>query len=241
MNPFAELLLRHRSIAPMVAHHRRFRRRSRSARAREPLHPSVARGAAIAGLHRTLPPPGRGAGPGARGRGRAARHADRLGQDAALRAWPCWSRSRRPRVEGAVPLSDQGAGAGSAGRFPRARRRAGGAASPALRDLRRRHSVSRGGARSAPIRPQALITNPDMLHMGSALPPPGLGAVPARPALGRAGRTARLPRDLRRPRAPHPRPAATALRAATARGRGSSPPRPPSGIPAEFAAHAGRP
>ena len=140
--------------------------------------------------------------------GRRRRHADRVGQDAVLRAAGPPGDRRGSGRAGAVPLPDQGARPGPG----RGVRRAARPQRPARLgvDLRRRHAGADplGGPGRRPGRGH----QPGHAPLGD--PPPPHEVVPAvRAAPGhRHRRAAHLPRRVRQPRRERPPPAAPDLR-----------------------------
>ena len=128
------------------------------------------------------------AAPGGR-RDRHQRHG--VGQVAVVQPAGARRARRRPEEPGALPLPDQGARAG-----PGAQARA----SSASRGLR--HAIYDGDTprEDRPAirrRSNLVLTNPDMLNIGGAPPPQGLGRLPRQPRVGGRRRGAHLPRRVR--------------------------------------------
>jgi DEAD/DEAH box helicase domain-containing protein len=119
----------------------------------EDLPANLARAASSA-----LQPPGEAWAGARRPAARRGGHPDRLGQDALLQ--PAGAAARSRTAQGAVPVPDQGAGAGPG-------RRAAGA-EPRRRARRARHTFdgdTPGDARQAiRLHGDIVVSNPDMLH-----------------------------------------------------------------------------
>ena len=134
-------------------------RKARTEPLPDDLDPRVASSLVANGRHVALPPPGRGVGGGEARRERRRHDRHRIGEVARLQ--PPRARRDRTRAEDAraLPLPDEGARAG-----PGARARRAPAQGPAAGDLRRRHAAERRWQ----IRKwsNAILTNPDMLHVG---------------------------------------------------------------------------
>ena len=168
---------------------RRVRRRSGVARSADPGRARLAR-------HRTsLYPSGRCGRGGPCRRGHRGRHADGVGQDALLRAASPPGDRRRSGRPGALPVPDQGPGAGPGGRVLGALE--GGRPVDLGGDVRRRHPGADpiGGPEGRPGR----RVEPGHAQLGD--PPPPHEVVPAvRAAPGhRHRRAAHVPRRLRQP------------------------------------------
>ena len=173
------------------------------------LDPRIVAGLAKRGIERLYIAPGRGDRGGPRRRGRRRRHADRVGQDALLRAARPAGHRRGPGGAGAVPVPDQGPRPGPGDRVRRARRRR-----PACRSS----TSTYDGDTPAPIRSavraagQVVVTQPGHAPLGDpAAPHQVVPAVRAAPA-HRHRRAAHVPRRLRRPRRERPAAAAADLR-----------------------------
>ena len=165
----------------------------------------AARGARAARDRAALQPPARGLGSRVGGRARRRGHADGVGQDALLQ--PAGDRGgARGAGQGAVPVPDQGAGAGPGRRTARAQ--------PRRRPRRARvHVRRRHAGRRAPGDPHARRHRRQQSGHAAPGDPAAshqVGAVLREPALRRHRRGAHLPRRVRlarrqRDAAPAPR------------------------------------
>ena len=148
----------------------------------------------------------------AAGRAGGRHHADRVGQDAVLQPAGARSRPEEPGDARALPVSDQGAGAGPDGRTARAGRASIGEVG-GDRDrrahLRRRYAA--GCAAHDPHPRAHRAQQPRHGALGHPAAPSALGEAVREPAVRGDRRTARLPRRVRQPPDQRAAPAAADL------------------------------
>ena len=170
--------------------------------------PEAAGDAPRARLRGALHAPARGlrAGPG--GEGRRGRDPDRLGQDPLLQPARPRPHPEGPRRAGALPLPDEGAGPGPAGRAPRGDRGDRGR----HRDVHLRRGHAAGRAQVDPRAGPRRGHEPRHAPQGDPAAPHEVGEAPREPALRGGGRAAQPARGLRLARRQHPPAAAAALR-----------------------------
>ena len=172
------------------------------------LDPRLRAGAGLARRHAALHPSGRGLRARRRRPQHRRHHADGVGQDAVLQPAGARRGAEEPRDARALPVSDQGAGAGSDGGAARARRQdqRGRRRRHRRAHLRRRHAAGR-----APHHPHARARRAQQSRhaaRGHPAAPSEVGEAVREPALHHHRRAARLSRRVRQPPGQRAAPAA---------------------------------